>query len=69
MSQPPGWQPLAPSGLSAAILGITVTFTALATVVLALRVGVRLWHRVFALEDWLMCVGYVGATVREKRTR
>ncbi|KAJ9143417.1 hypothetical protein NKR23_g6557 [Pleurostoma richardsiae] len=56
---PPGWHRIEPQGLSTAILAVAVTFSVVSTIVISLRVAVRVWHRIFAIEDWLMCIGYV----------
>ncbi|KAI1493357.1 hypothetical protein F5X96DRAFT_622182 [Biscogniauxia mediterranea] len=56
---PPGWIAVQPTGLASAILGVTLTFSILCTVVMVLRVYTRIRMSNFALEDWLMCVGYV----------
>ncbi|KPM36433.1 hypothetical protein AK830_g10134 [Neonectria ditissima] len=53
------WEAVRPEGLAAAILGVTIIFSLLCTVVVALRTYARVSARVFGLEDWLMCVGFV----------
>ncbi|SPJ70480.1 related to integral membrane protein PTH11 [Fusarium torulosum] len=51
------WHAVQPSGLSAAMLAITVVFTPLCAAVVSLRIWVRLTSHCFGLEDWLMCIG------------
>ncbi|RFU27484.1 hypothetical protein B7463_g8845, partial [Scytalidium lignicola] len=55
----PGWLAIQPTGLAAAILGVTLTFSILSFIVMLLRVGIRLRLGLFATEDWLMCVGFI----------
>ncbi|KAI0597247.1 hypothetical protein F4775DRAFT_263937 [Biscogniauxia sp. FL1348] len=56
---PPGWHAIQPTGLAAATLGVAVSFSILCTIVIVLRVYVRVRMGNFGLEDWLMCIGYV----------
>ncbi|KAH6648711.1 hypothetical protein BKA67DRAFT_538730 [Truncatella angustata] len=56
---PAGWYPIQPTGVAAAILGVAITFSILSTIVIALRVWTRFKMRMFSVEDWLMCIGYV----------
>lgn len=51
------WRPVKPEGLAATILGVTILFTIICLVVVALRVYLRLKLRFFGPEDWLMCAG------------
>lgn len=57
---PPGWHSIQPTGLASAILGVALTFSILSTIVISLRVFVRVRTRLFGDEDWLMCIGYVS---------
>lgn len=68
------WKAVKPTGLAAAILGVTIIFTFLCVVVVGLRVNARVVLKVFGPEDWLMCIGFVGARanntpIRSKLTR
>ncbi|KAH8657950.1 hypothetical protein BX600DRAFT_468437 [Xylariales sp. PMI_506] len=56
---PPGWHAIQPEGLSASILGVSIAFSIMCTVVITLRVIARLKMKMFTLEDTLMCIGYV----------
>ncbi|KAI5921206.1 hypothetical protein F4810DRAFT_380300 [Camillea tinctor] len=56
---PAGWHPIQPMGLAAAILGVAISFSILCTIVMVLRVYVRVRMGNFGLEDGLMCIGYV----------
>lgn len=58
---PAGWHALQPTGVAAAILGVAITFSILSTIVMSLRVFVRVRMGMFSTEDWLMCAGYVSA--------
>ncbi|KAH7245606.1 hypothetical protein BKA59DRAFT_511571 [Fusarium tricinctum] len=51
------WHAVQPSGLSAAMLAITIVFTPVCAAVVTLRIWVRLTSHCFGLEDWLMCIG------------
>lgn len=57
------WHAVQPSGLSAAMLAITIVFTPLCAAVVSLRIWVRLTSHCFGLEDWLMCIGTVCSDV------
>lgn len=61
---PPGWHAIRPTGLARSILAVAITFSILCTIIIILRVTVRLRLRKFATEDWLMCIGYVYAPRR-----
>ncbi|KAH8816994.1 hypothetical protein F5884DRAFT_830124 [Xylogone sp. PMI_703] len=54
-----GWHSIHPTGLAAAILGVTIAFSILCFITIVLRVFVRLRLGLFATEDWLMCIGFV----------
>lgn len=67
MSQPNGtvddaslWIPIEPSGLSMALVATSSLFAGLTTVVIAMRVYIRLAKRGFGVDDWMMVGGYVS---------
>ncbi|CAH0051652.1 unnamed protein product [Clonostachys solani] len=47
-----------PQGLGLVLLVVTLFFTPLTVIVIALRCGVRLKHKVFGMDDALMVVGW-----------
>ncbi|KAK3934133.1 hypothetical protein QBC46DRAFT_400590 [Diplogelasinospora grovesii] len=59
MAPAAGWHPIEPTGLARSILAVAITFTILSFIVLSLRVAIRIRLRIFAIEDWLMCIGFV----------
>ncbi|KAF3767176.1 hypothetical protein M406DRAFT_16824, partial [Cryphonectria parasitica EP155] len=50
---------ITPTGLAADIYGVTLAFSILSTIVLGLRVTARIQSMKFAIEDALMCVGWL----------
>lgn len=54
------WRAVKPEGLALAILVTTLAFVVLTTVVIAMRIFIRLKTRHFGTDDWVMCAGYVS---------
>lgn len=55
------YEPIQPEGLALALMVTTVAFTILSSIVVGLRFYIRLSMHAFAVEDWLMLVGYVSS--------
>ncbi|KAH8589243.1 hypothetical protein B0O99DRAFT_655550 [Bisporella sp. PMI_857] len=51
------WKSVQPEGLALAILVITILFTIICSLVVGMRVWIRLKTKLFSLEDYLMCIG------------
>lgn len=56
-----------PIGQAAALVALAITFSVLASVVVCLRVYVRVTIRRFGADDWLMCIGWVSLPQPTKR--
>jgi hypothetical protein len=56
------WKSVQPEGLALAILVITILFTIICSLVVGMRVWIRLKTKLFSLEDYLMCIGMVRIT-------
>lgn len=54
------WTPVHPKGLAAGILGVSIAFTILSTLVLGLRLWTKLVYDAHGTEDLLMYVGGVS---------
>uniref|UniRef100_A0A8H7K799 Rhodopsin domain-containing protein n=1 Tax=Bionectria ochroleuca TaxID=29856 RepID=A0A8H7K799_BIOOC len=54
-----GWEAAEPQGLGKALLVVTITFTALMSLVFFLRIGIRLRYQELMREDYLMGAGYI----------
>ena len=54
------WKAVEPQGLALAILVTTLTFTALTTIVMGMRVFIRVKTGHFGTDDWIMSAGYVS---------
>ncbi|CAH0050408.1 unnamed protein product [Clonostachys solani] len=54
-----GWEAAEPQGLGKALLVVTITFTAIMSLVFFLRIGIRLRYQELMREDYLMGAGYV----------
>ncbi|KLU88075.1 hypothetical protein MAPG_07062, partial [Magnaporthiopsis poae ATCC 64411] len=52
------WIPIEPSGLSMALVVNSVLFAVLTTIVMAMRVYIRLAKHNFGVDDWMMVLGY-----------
>lgn len=48
-----------PEGLAAQLLGVTIMFSIVCTVVVGLRIWLRHFQNCIGLEDWLMVAGMV----------
>lgn len=57
------WHVVHPQGLAAALLGVTIVFSALCTAIVCLRMWVRWSLNLIGEEDWLMFVGLVSFVV------
>lgn len=55
------FEPIQPEGLALSMLIVTIVFTILSSIIVCLRFYVRLSMNSFAVEDWLMLFGWVGA--------
>lgn len=54
------WTAVEPTGLALALLLATIAFVVLTTVVMGLRIYIRLKTRRFGTDDWVMTAGYVS---------
>jgi hypothetical protein len=54
------WSAVKPTGLALALLLTTLAFVVLTTVVIGLRIFIRLKTRRFGADDWVMTAGYVS---------
>lgn len=52
-----------PSGVAVKILVVAIVFSVLSTIVVGLRIFVRVAIRRFGADDWLMCSGWVSIRV------
>ncbi|CAM1510699.1 Fc.00g010340.m01.CDS01 [Cosmosporella sp. VM-42] len=53
------FEPIQPEGLALSLLVVTVAFTILSSIVVCLRLYVRVSLHAFAVEDWMMLVGWI----------
>ena len=54
------WRAVHPSGLALAILITTLAFVVLTTIVIGMRVFIRLKTGRFGTDDWVMSAGYAS---------
>lgn len=52
------WRAVKPEGLALAILATTLVVVVLTTIVIAMRIFIRLKTRNFGTDDWAMSIGY-----------
>lgn len=62
MAVDPNATTVEPTGLGRTLLGLTLFFPFPVVIVISLRCWVRLKHKVFGVDDWLMVIGWVGRT-------
>lgn len=53
------YEPIYPEGLALGLMAVTIVFTILSSVVVMLRLFVRIRQHMFAVDDWLMLFGWV----------
>lgn len=62
MAVDPNATTVEPTGIGRTLLGLTLFFPFPVVIVIVLRCWVRLKHKVFGVDDWLMVIGWVGRT-------
>ncbi|KAK4222208.1 hypothetical protein QBC38DRAFT_89084 [Podospora fimiseda] len=53
------WQPVEPKGLAFALVIVTAIFVVLTTLVMTMRIYIRLKTHNFGTDDWVMTAGYI----------
>jgi hypothetical protein len=57
------WRAVKPEGLALAILVTTLVFVVLTTIVIAMRIFIRLKTGTFGTDDWVMSAGYASSSL------
>ncbi|KAF7557643.1 hypothetical protein G7Z17_g610 [Cylindrodendrum hubeiense] len=53
------YEPIQPEGLALAMLVVTIVFTIISSIVVCLRLYIRISLHAFSIEDWLMLAGWI----------